>query len=280
MSRMPERRPSIQVSEILTSSSPAQQGSRILALPAAPVSQFDTVETRFFKEGDELSALPAAMDSFDDPTGFRAIPLRAGKHTLWLASLAATLALCGIVLLWNARHDARASVLSAPATATAAPPVAPAMAAVPTAVPATPPIPTPAAVLSSPPSAQPTAAGAVPTEPSHEALDACKKAYDRHRAKDVVLSCGQAFASNPQSAEIAVMLAKTEFERGHARQSLDWARKALVLDESQADAYVFLGGGEQAAGHAAAARAAYRRYLQLSPQGRYAADLRAVLRSL
>jgi hypothetical protein len=40
------------------------------------------------------------------------------------------------------------------------------------------------------------------------------------------------------------------------------------------------GGAEQAVGHAAAAKTAYQRYLQLSPQGRYAAELRTVLESL
>jgi len=76
------------------------------------------------------------------------------------------------------------------------------------------------------------------------------------------------------------MLAKTEFNRGRSRQALDWAKKAVAIDENHADAYVFLGGAEQAVGHAAAAKTAYQRYLQLSPRGRFAAELRIVLRSL
>ena len=76
------------------------------------------------------------------------------------------------------------------------------------------------------------------------------------------------------------MLAKTELDRGRARQALDWAKQAVALDEKQADADVILGGAEQAIGHPAAAKFAYQRYLQLAPKGRYAADLRAVLGSL
>jgi tetratricopeptide (TPR) repeat protein len=76
------------------------------------------------------------------------------------------------------------------------------------------------------------------------------------------------------------MLAKTEFERGRSRPAFAWASKAIALDANQADAYVFLGGAEQALGHRAAAKTAYQRYLQLSPRGRYAADLRAILGSL
>ena len=46
------------------------------------------------------------------------------------------------------------------------------------------------------------------------------------------------------------------------------------------DAYVFVGGAEQSAGHRKAAKEAYKHYLQLAPGGRYAADLRAIVGSL
>jgi hypothetical protein len=285
MSRMPERRPSIQVSDLLTGPPPAEPGCRILTLPVEPAAQFDTMETSFFKAGDELSALPAALDCLEDQTGLHAPRRRAGKHTFWLASVAATLAVCATVILWNMHHDARASVVSPPVTENArpasatAPAAAPAVttAPAPATVPAIP-LPTPVAAPSTP-TARPAAAGVVPSRPDDNAIDACKRAYDRRRAKEILDTCARAFASEPGSAEVAVMLAKTEFDRGHARQALDWAKKAVALDESRADAYVFLGGAEQAAGHTAAAKTAYRRYLQLAPQGRYAADLRAVLGS-
>jgi hypothetical protein len=67
----------------------------------------------------------------------------------------------------------------------------------------------------------------------------------------------------------------------HGRQKdVVWATKAIALDGNRADAYVFLGGAEQAFGRPAAAKAAYKRYLQLLPHGRYAGDLRAILGSL
>jgi Flp pilus assembly protein TadD len=120
----------------------------------------------------------------------------------------------------------------------------------------------------------------VAANPQVDAFEACRKSFDRHRAKDVLATCPKAIDETPQSAELAVMLAKTEFEHGRARQALDWAKKAVALDADHADAYVYLGGAEQASGRAAAAKAAYKRYLQLAPQGRYAADLRAVLTSM
>ena len=284
MSRMPERRPSIQISPVLTGAPAPEQGCRILTLPVETVSQFDTMETRFFSEGDELSRLPVAPDGFmagfDEPSSVFVRRARLGRHTFWLASVAATLAICATVVLWNLRHDARASVLSAPVLEPALPLA----------------VPQPAATLPTPPSPIPTpaadtsillpslaAAGADPIahgDEVSETLVACRQAYNRHRTKDVVLACARAFERDGESAEIAVMMAKTEFDRGHSRQALDWASKAIALDENRADAYVFLGGAEQAAGHAAVAKTAYKRYLQLAPQGRYAADLRAVLGSL
>jgi tetratricopeptide (TPR) repeat protein len=111
-------------------------------------------------------------------------------------------------------------------------------------------------------------------------MDLCKKAFDQRRYKEILSKCADAVAENPQSADPAVMLAKTEFDRGRVVQALDWAKKAIAADADRADAYVFLGGAEQAAGHNAAAKAAYKRYLQLAPQGRYAGDLRSVLSTL
>jgi tetratricopeptide (TPR) repeat protein len=125
-----------------------------------------------------------------------------------------------------------------------------------------------------------TTAGAAEAPADNAALDACKKAYDQRRSKEVVSTCAQAFASGLPSADVAIILAKTELERGRPHPAFDWATKAIALDANRADAYVFLGGAQQACGHKAAARAAYKRYLQLSPHGQYAADLRAVLGSL
>jgi tetratricopeptide (TPR) repeat protein len=244
---------------------------------------FDTMETRFFSEGDELSAAPPTGDGWDEVTA--SIPRRRRKGTIaaWAAVAAAACAICGVLAFRHARRNAE--------------PVSPAN-QVPTAVPAdvapTQATPVPAArqvegaeaaepaKLAEPAEVAPphAAAGSLAAQPDSSAFDACKKAYDRHRGRDVLANCGRAFANDPRSAEIAVMLAKTEFDRGRFRQALDWAKKTVALDENQADAYVFLGGAEQASGHEAAAKTAYQRYLQLSPKGRYAADLRAVLGSL
>ena len=285
MSRIPEPCLSSQIPDSLLPPSTGAKGGPHLALCREPGTMFDTMETRFFSEGEELSVTPPTGDGWDEVTA--SIPRRRRKAALasW-AAVAATCAVLGVLAFRHAHHNAE-PVSPANQMPTAVPAyVAPSQA---TPVPAArqgeaaePAEPAEPAKLAEPAEAAPppAAAGTRAAQPDSSAFDACKKAYDRHRGRDVLVSCGRAFANDPRSAEIAVMLAKTEFDRGRFRQALDWAKKTVALDENQADAYVFLGGVEQASGHEAAAKTAYQRYLQLSPKGRYAADLRAVLGSL
>jgi len=90
------------------------------------------------------------------------------------------------------------------------------------------------------PAGSPATAEAAVAPADDAALDACKNAYHQHRAAEVASTCGQAFASGLPSADVAIMLAKTEFERGRPRPAFDWATKAIALDANRADAYVFL----------------------------------------
>jgi cytochrome c-type biogenesis protein CcmH/NrfG len=58
------------------------------------------------------------------------------------------------------------------------------------------------------------------------------------------------------------------------------AKKMLAADPHRFDAYVFLGTAEQEAGKPDEARAAYKKYLDLSPDGPFARELRAILSNL
>ena len=152
------------------------------------------------------------------------------------------------------------------------------------------PTPTAAVVVAAPAVAE--AAEAKPmladtkTAPAADAPDAqarCAKAMQSKRTKDVLAACPDALSADPAAptaAAIAVTLAKIEFDRGRVAQASMWSKKALAADPNAADAYVFLGGAEQTAGHGKAAKEAYKRYLQLAPTGRYAADLRAIVGAL
>jgi len=147
------------------------------------------------------------------------------------------------------------------------------------------PVPSAAATAAVPALAQAAPAAAEKPSPAAEASasDAqgrCKKAINDKRNKEILAACPEAFAADSSAADIAVVLAKIEFDRGRGAQASAWGQKALAADPNAADAYVFIGGAEQSAGHRKAAKEAYKHYLQLAPGGRYAADLRAIVGSL
>jgi hypothetical protein len=123
-------------------------------------------------------------------------------------------------------------------------------------------------------------AAGVPVGTATVVRDRCDKAIRAKRGKEILVACTDAFAADPSAADVAVALAKTEFDRGRSAQAFVWGKKAIVADPNAAEAYVFIGGAEQNAGHGKAAKEAYKRYLQLAPGGRYASDLRAIVGSL
>lgn len=165
------------------------------------------------------------------------------------------------------------------APASAAPPAATAPAAVANAdVPAAPR--PPVAPVASPALAQAPVAVAVAAPDTKALEERCRQAYGRRQYRDVVDRCGQALEAKPDAAGLAVLVAQAEFDRGRAAQALQWARKAAASDPTLADAYVLIGGAEQEAGRAQAAKAAYLKYLQLAPNGRHARDVRAVVARL
>ena len=59
-----------------------------------------------------------------------------------------------------------------------------------------------------------------------------------------------------------------------------WAATAVALGTEDADAYVLIGHSERRGGHREEAIAAYRRYLDASPNGWHARHVRAALRAL
>jgi len=126
--------------------------------------------------------------------------------------------------------------------------------------------------------ADPKLARALPTE-FPRLLAACRQAFTEKRAKDAETACVAAKDANPDSAEACALLGHALFGRKKPREALRWAERAVALDPGNADAYVIIGGVKQAANDTEAARAAYKKYLELAPNGQYAADLRAIVDS-
>ena len=138
----------------------------------------------------------------------------------------------------------------------------------------------PAAVEPAPAKAVAAVAQAEVAAGPAEARDRCEKAISDRRNKEILAACAQAYETDPSAAGVAVTLAKIEFDRGRTAQALAWGKKAIAANPNTADAYVFIGGAEQSAGHGKAAKEAYKHYLQLAPGGRYASDLRAIVGTL
>jgi len=262
-------------------------------VPDAPAEgrkrHFDTFETQFFKQGDDAEN-PREADRFED------LDDGAGRSRVFLPSWQLALVAGGVcvlvigcVALWRGTGrstplpDQPAVVVSPPPApaATAREPIAPAAptqvavaagAAVPVAVAKSEPpasAAAPAAEEPAPGTRQPEARPAEVAD-SAAARARCKQAVSLRHGKEIQSAC----------ADIAVLLAKIELDKGRSAQAAAWGRKALAADPNAADAYVFIGGAEQSAGHNKAAKEAYKRYLQLAPGGRYAGDLRAIVGSL
>jgi hypothetical protein len=109
---------------------------------------------------------------------------------------------------------------------------------------------------------------------------ACRRAFGQRRYQEVRDSCARAFDAKPDAADLAALIAETEFDHGRGIAALSWARKAVAVNPNLANVYVFIGSAEQQSGHAQAAKTAYLKYLELAPKGRYAHDVRAVMHGL
>ncbi len=227
-----------------------------------PSSPDSLVEDQFFEEGTQQEQQKPEGPDISTITRNLKRPAR------WLVARrmgigAGAMAGVGLLVLAAWKHE--------PATIEEAPPAPLAITApvVPVAAP------TPA-----PPVTEPTPEVEV-AAPSNLALQLrCQEAAAQKRYKEVVDSCARAFASRPEAAGLAALVAEAEFDRGRMGPALDWAKKAIEADPNLADAYVYVGGAEQQAGHRQAAKQAYLKYLELEPTGRYANDLKTLVGSL
>jgi tetratricopeptide (TPR) repeat protein len=275
MSRMPERRPSVILSHDLDVAPAGEASCRVLPLPRLPSDAFDTLDSQFFAQGDTLGYVVGGADFADEPPPRRA-PWLARRRLLWAAPAVAVA--LGFLGAWHFHRPAS----PAPAETAAAPAIAPppSTAAIAVAQPAPAAAPVRPAVAPAPPAPAAVPVAAPAEAAADEAIAECKQAHARHHRREALALCEHALDGHPGSADVATILAELEYDRARFAPALTWARKAIALDDQRAAAYVFLGGAEQALGHAAAARVAYRRYLDLDPHGRHAADVRAVLASL
>jgi tetratricopeptide (TPR) repeat protein len=126
----------------------------------------------------------------------------------------------------------------------------------------------------------PPAPAAAPTAAAEPLKESCRKAYGSGRYKEAMTACRTAAEADPNDVRILIDLADLESGRGRMQAALEWAQKALAVDPSSPDAYVYVGNAQQAAGRNSEARIAYQKYIELAPNGKHTAELRVILRSL
>ena len=81
----------------------------------------------------------------------------------------------------------------------------------------------------------------------------------------------------PQGAEVLALQADLALDEGDAEASLRWAKKALHADAKYPDAHLSMAMAAQAAADTPTARAHFKKYLELAPNGDRAKDVRAIL---
>lgn len=117
-----------------------------------------------------------------------------------------------------------------------------------------------------------------PVQPSSEQLLAtCKSAFGERRFTDADTACRAATKADPGSAEAHSVLAHALFNLGRREEALSEAERVVAMQPDWPEPYVIVGGIKQASGEMVEAMAAYRRYLELAPNGSYADDIRAIV---
>jgi hypothetical protein len=111
-------------------------------------------------------------------------------------------------------------------------------------------------------------------------LAMCHAALAKRDTGAITQACGRALEVDASLAAPILAWAKRELDRGNVSVAAIWARRVLDTDDHWADAYLIVGVAEQEARHASTAKAAYRRYLELAPKGRYVRDVRSSIAAL
>jgi tetratricopeptide (TPR) repeat protein len=239
-------------------------------------SDLDGPEGSFFAEGLSEEALAAASEREHEREALHRAASGRTSRPIYVVAAAGACLILGMGLLPKPHPISRPTPLSAaPAVDSVQPPVGRPASAPTIAMPGT-------VSLQGLRAAGPAATTVAPVDPVAAVDDpqaSCDRLLARGKFVALAASCGRAFAAAP-SAGLAVKVARSALERERYADAQTWAQKAISLDDHRGDAFLTLGGAEQGLGHAALARDAYARYLELEPQGDFADDVRALINEL
>jgi DNA-binding response OmpR family regulator len=128
--------------------------------------------------------------------------------------------------------------------------------------------------------------GAVVPEPPDpqavvaELLERARRDYRRRRYGAANALLDEVLATDPGQAPAHLLRANIRLDQGDVPGALASASQAARLDAGLADAYLTIGVCEQESGRLAPALDAYRRYLELAPEGRYASSIAKQVKQL
>ncbi|HEX4404508.1 MAG TPA: hypothetical protein VH560_06760 [Polyangia bacterium] len=131
--------------------------------------------------------------------------------------------------------------------------------------------------------ALPTPAVAAPEATDGIANDSavaeCQVLSEHHRWRQAAEPCAIAVKARPNDATLLLGLAQSAHARNRLPEAGEWAKRAIALDPTLAEAFIIHAHAEAHAGDDAAADQDFRRYLALAPRGWHAKEARRALRT-
>lgn len=107
-----------------------------------------------------------------------------------------------------------------------------------------------------------------------------QKLYRAGKLKAAAESLEKAVEANPNGVAALVALANAYFELDKNQKAVEMAKRALAISPKNARAHLTLGTIYQTMGKNGLAKQSYQQYLKLEPKGRFAQDVRSILKSL
>ncbi len=107
-----------------------------------------------------------------------------------------------------------------------------------------------------------------------------QRLYRAGKLKEAAKALEQAVEANPRGVAALVALANAYFEMDRNQKAVEMAKRALAVSPKSARAHLTLGTIYQTMGKNDLAKKSYRQYLKFEPKGRFAQDVRSILKSL
>jgi ribosomal protein L35AE/L33A len=244
-------------------------------LPAPAVLEAPPPRPRASRKAEQVAAPPESSQAPSEEVDIL-VPNRGARP---LFAVVATIGLFGAAALLFFNRSPSSTLV--PAAEPEPPPVA---VAPPTPLPAAPhPMPTtPPAGLAL--GVLPTLHEAPPSEGHSDqyraALAAGEQAYRKGSVRTAIPEFRKALAQEPESSTALVALASALDEVNQTHEAIQLLLKALRLNPKNGRARLTLGTIYQTEGRSGQAVAAYHKYLQQSPHGEFANDVRIILANL